>query len=208
MSKSTEIKKLQLDIHQVTRTEAVLNQNQIQKIFNSTPSKYKYSRPARGGGNWSYVRASYIRRTLDAIFGFYWDFDVETGLGEAFDVAVKTGSCVVKGTITGRVKYGGNWLEISRTDFGRADVKFKKGTKEPLDFGNDMKAATTDCLKRCAARFGIAADVYDPGEFMEIEIIGSDENSATTKNTKQRIKEAQKVLKAQAEEVEVDNDRD
>lgn len=196
-----EITKLQLDVSQVTRTKSLLNQNQIQKIWNSTPARYKYSRPAKGGGHWTYIKASYVRKVLDSVFGFNWTFDVETSLSEAFEVAKLTKMCIVKGTLTGRVKEDGEWIEIKKTQFGRSEVKFKQGTQDTLDFGNDMKAATSDCLKKCASLFGIGADVYEADEFIEIEIIGSDENSAKNKAAEKKIKEAQKVIDAESQAV-------
>ena len=61
-----EIQKMELDFSQVTRTKAVLNQNQVQKLWNSTPRKFKYKRPAKGGGQWDYVKVSYVRKVLDS----------------------------------------------------------------------------------------------------------------------------------------------
>lgn len=166
MAKDAKINKLQLDIDQVSRTHSVLNRNQIQKIFNSTPKKYQYSRPGKGGGNWTYVKSSYVRKVLDSVFGFSWDFDIETTLSEAFEIAKVTKTCVVKGKLTVNVKVDGQWQKISKTQFGRAEVKMKRDSDIPLDFGNDMKAATSDCLKKCASLFGIAADIYEADEFM------------------------------------------
>lgn len=199
-SKEIDKLKLQLDIKQVTRTTSLLNENQIQKIWNSTPQRFKYSRPAKGGGEWTYIKSSYVRKVLDSVFGFNWSFDIDTSLSEAFDIAKATKMCVVKGTLTARVKHDGEWLSLSKTQFGRAELKFKKGTLEPLDFGNDMKAATSDCLKKCASLFGIGADVYEAGEFQAIEIIGSQENSDSTKATEKRIAKLKKNL-PEAEQV-------
>lgn len=198
MAKDAKINKLQLYIDQVSRTHSVLNRNQIQKIFNSTPKKYQYSRPGKGGGNWTYVKSSYVRKVLDSVFGFSWDFDIETTLSEAFEIAKVTKTCVVKGKLTVNVKVDGQWQKISKTQFGRAEVKMKRDSDIPLDFGNDMKAATSDCLKKCASLFGIAADIYEADEFMEIEIIGSDESSERLKQTKKKVEE----MKLQATEVE------
>lgn len=201
-SKDQQIAKLQLDINQVSRAKSVFNQNQIQKIFNSTPARYKYDRPAKGGGNWTYIKSSYVRKVLDGVFGFNWNFDIETTLAEAFEIAKLTKVCVVKGTLTGKVSVDGEWLEIRKTQFGRSEVKFKRDSNEPLDFGNDMKAATSDCLKKCASLFGIGADVYEAGEFMEIEIVGSLENSDRAKATEKRIKAAKKAVESQGTKVE------
>lgn len=200
-SKEIDKLKMQLDIKQVTRTTSLLNENQIQKIWNSTPERYKYSRPAKGGGNWTYIKSSYVRKVLDSVFGFNWSFDIETSLGEAFEIAKLTKMCVVKGKLTCRVKHDGEWIELSKTQFGRADVKMRRDDMTmPLDFGNDMKAATSDALKKCASLFGIGADVYEASEFQEIELIGSQENSDRAKLTADRIKKVSKNLKV--EEIE------
>lgn len=197
MKVKDEVAKLQLDVSQVTRTKSLLNQNQIQKIWNSTPNRYKYSRPAKGGGEWTYIKTSYVRKVLDSVFGFNWSFDIDTSLGEAFEIAKLTKVCVVKGTLTCRIKEDGQWVELKKTQFGRSEVKFKKNSQELLDFGNDMKAATSDALKKCASLFGIGADVYEASEFTAIEIIGSDENSERAKLTADRLKKAKKELKAE-----------
>jgi len=200
-SKKDQIAKMKLDINQVSRTKSIYNQNQIQKIFNSTPQKYKYDRPAKGGGNWTYIKASYVRKVLDALFGFNWDFEVETTLAEAYEIAKATKVCVVKGTITGKVSIDGEWIHVKKTQFGRSEVKIKRDSGEPLDFGNDMKAAASDCLKKCASLMGIGADVYESGEFMEIEIIGATDADAKTKATKKKLKEAEAVLETEGEVV-------
>ncbi len=210
MTKNNEISKLQLDIKQVTRTKSMLNENQIQKLFNSTPKRYQYSRPAKGGGSWNYIRAGYVRRTLDSIFGYDWSFDLapeSKDISKLFEVASRTGSVVVFGTFTGTVRdeRGNELTKIIKGDSGTAEVKFKKDTKDPLNFGNDVKAAVTDCFKRCAARFGIGADIYDPIEFLEIEIVGSDEADEKTKNKERLIEEAKKNLKDQGKAI--NNDR-
>ena len=227
-----EIEKLQLDISQVTRTASLLNQNQIQKIWNSTPARYKYQRPAKGGGSWTYIKGSYVRKVLDSVFGFNWSFDVDTTLAEAFEVAKLTGAVVVKGTLIGRVKNDGEWVEIRKTQFGRADVKWemtaattetgtviyetdKNGRRKPkrvrkideytkspipLDLGNDFKAAATDALKKCASLMGIGADVYEADEFMEIQIIGSDEERDSAKATTKKLKEMKDIKVTEVEE--------
>lgn len=227
-----EIEKLQLDISQVTRTASLLNQNQIQKIWNSTPARYKYQRPAKGGGSWTYIKGSYVRKVLDSVFGFNWSFDVDTTLAEAFEVAKLTGAVVVKGTLVGRVKNDGEWVEIRKTQFGRADVKWemtaattetgtviyetdKNGRRKPkrvrkideytkspipLDLGNDFKAAATDALKKCASLMGIGADVYEADEFMEIQIIGSDEERDSAKATTKKLKEMKDIKVTEVEE--------
>lgn len=215
-----QLTKMELDFSQVTRTRSILNQNQVQKLWNSTPAKYQYKRPAKGGGQWDYVKASYVRKVLDSVFGFDWDFEVETSLGEAFEVAKLTNAVVVKATLTARVQDGGRTVELKKTQFGRAEVKWQMegpkdnrtkkldsftGSPMPLDFGNDMKAAVSDALKKCASLFGIAADIYEKEEFIEITLSGSD--AEKEKQTQKKIKQAQKTLKEQGEKVGGENEQ-
>lgn len=196
-----EIQALKLELEQVTRGKSILNQNQVQKLFNSTPRKSRYKRPGKGGSQWDYVKTSYVRQVLNSVFGFNWDFEVETSVAEAFDVAQKTGTIVVKGILTGRTQADGNWVEIKKTQFGRKEVAFKKDTKDPLDFGNDMKAACSDALKKCASLFGVAADIYEAEEFVEYEIVGSDESDERKKRAKALTKKAKDAIDAPSEEV-------
>lgn len=72
---------------------------------------------------------------------------------------------------------------ITKEQFGRADVKFKKGTKILLDYGNDLKAASTDALKKCASELGIASDIYGANEFKDIK---APQKPATPKATPQK----------------------
>jgi len=196
--KSKEIHKMQLEVTQVTRTQSLLNSNQIQKIWNSTPARYKYSRPAKGGGSWTYIKASYVRKVLDSVFGFNWDI-IRTTTTSEIQEWIKMGveQIVVDGYVEGRVKADGEWVGIRKSGTGRADIKYRKGTKTPLDLGNDIKAAESDLLKKCASKFGIGADVYESEEFMEIEIIGSQENSDRSKATKKKVEAMKEELKAE-----------
>lgn len=217
------VEPMKIELEQITRTKSILNANQVQKIFNTTNKKYIYQKPGKGGGKFNYVRASYVRRTLDGIFGFNWDFEITTPDDVAFQMAVMTGYITLKGRLTGRVLVDGKWVTIVREQYGRAEVKFltepvkgadgkpvkdaygkpKKQRKideytnkpVPLDFGNDMKAAASDALKKAASQLGIAADVYDPDEFIAYEIAGSNEADKRAKNAKQLAKEAKDKTK-------------
>jgi len=75
----------------------------------------------------------------------------------------------VQGELT--VKNSKSEMTITKTQFGRAEVKYLKTDPTiPVDIGNDYKAAATDCLKKCAAEFGIASDVYGKAEFKELGV--------------------------------------
>jgi len=147
----------------------VLNAKQLQWIFKRTPQQYIKARPAKGGGSWNYVSGSYVRKVLNLMFGFDWSFEI-------LEQHVMHGEAIVKGKLT----CTSNGRTIVKMQFGNKDIMCKKGTDTPLSIGNDLKAAATDALKKCAAELGIAADVYNPLEFREINVDTSLEDTQRT----------------------------
>lgn len=138
-----------------------LNVNQLSHILKKTPAKYVKQRPAKGGGTWEYVTGGYVKKCLNLMFGWDWDFEI---VDEKILIDAK--EIVVKGRLTCRT----NGRTIVKMQFGNKDIIFRKGTEIPLSVGNDLKAAATDCLKKCAAEIGIAADIYNKEDFREVAI--------------------------------------
>lgn len=136
-----------------------LNEKQLKQILQKTPPKYVKKRPAKGGGTWDYVTGGYVKKCLNLMFGWDWDFEI-------IHQEVICDEVVVKGRLTCRT----NGKTIVKMQFGNKDVIYKKGTKDPLSIGNDMKSAATDCLKKCAAELGIAADIYNKEDFREVNV--------------------------------------
>jgi recombination DNA repair RAD52 pathway protein len=145
-----------------------LTKNQLVFLMSKTPAKYRREKPAKGGGKLTYVSGGYVTKVLNLMFGFAWSFEVQE---HQFDLDI--GHVVVLGRLSAQV--GDTW--ITKEQFGRADIKFYKdkkladGRRKPLDVGNDLKAASTDALKKCASLFGIAADVYHADEWNEVEVV-------------------------------------
>ena len=154
----------------ITKVEnPLLNRDQLQVLFLRTPQEYIKERKAKGKGNWTYVSGAYMKKQLNRIFGWDWDYKVLNS-----EIHMEAKQCIVHGELTCRV--GGR--QIVKHQFGRADIKFKNATDpqgnkvktdEPLDLGNDMKAAATDALKKCASEIGVASDIYAADEFKVIK---------------------------------------
>jgi hypothetical protein len=142
----------------ITLTKTWVGEKQLLQILQKTPKQYVYRKPGKGGGTFDYVSVAYITKALNYIFGWNWDFEV-------LEHGVEGGQVWVKGKLTVHGMQAGQ--TISKTQFGRADIKYKRGTKEMLDFGNDLKGATSDALKKCASMFGIASDIYGKSEYKE-----------------------------------------
>ncbi len=149
--------------------EINLNQKQLALLLQSTPAQYVHKRPAKGGGEWEYVTGGYMKKVLNLMFGWDWDFEV-------LSKEIAFGEVVVLGKLTCRS--GGK--QIIKTQFGNKEVIYKKQPanskeeKQPLSIGNDYKAACTDALKKCAAEIGIAADIYNKLDFNEVDVRDSE----------------------------------
>jgi len=146
----------------------VLNEKQLNLILHKTPKIYVKKRPAKGGGEWEYVTGGYVRKCLNLMFGWDWDFEILTEI-------IQYGEVVVKGRLTCRA----GDKTIVKTQYGNKDIVFKKGTTDPLSIGNDLKAAATDCLKKCAAEIGIAADIYNKEDFNAVNVVEVDLSALT-----------------------------
>lgn len=148
-----------------------LNAKQLQHILKQTPPQFVKKRPAKGGGQWNYVTGGYIKKCLNLMFGWNWDFEI-------MSEQILHGEVVVKGRLTCRTA----GQTIVKMQYGNKDIVYRKQTPEeaqkglektPLSIGNDLKAAATDALKKCAAEIGIAADIYNAEDFREVQIDSS-----------------------------------
>ena len=164
----------------------LLNTDQLNFLFKKTPAAHIYERPAKGGGKWKYVTGTRVKKVLNLMFGWDWNF-----LVDKFDVNMEAKQVIVLGRLSVRTK----GHEIVKMQFGRSDIKFKSAIKEgkkistnqPLDLGNDLKAATTDALKKCASELGIASDIYAPNEFKAIHVMSDSEKSDIEKAKREII---------------------
>jgi hypothetical protein len=131
-------------------TDKSLSTEQEKKILEKTPTKYVRFRPGSNGMQFPYVENGYAIHRLNEVFNYLWDFEI---VGEQ----VGKKQIWVKGKLTVHLTPD---LVISKSNFGGADIKFFQGTENPVDIGNDMKAASADALKKCASMFGLFEDIY------------------------------------------------
>lgn len=160
-----------------------LNEKQLALILKRTPAQYVKTRPAKGGGTWEYVTGGYVKKCLNLMFGWDWDFEI-------MDEKIMHDEVIVKGRLTCRsngktivkMQFGNKDLiyrtETRNDDKGNTITETKYGKEVPkkfkteiaLSIGNDLKSAATDALKKCAAEIGIAADIYNKDDFREIKV--------------------------------------
>ena len=132
--------------------------NEAQKsfLYANTPKQYIKQRKARGGDTIDYVKVGYVIRQLNLIFGHLWDFEI---LSET----IMDDEVIVKGKLSIKNQKGD--IVITKMQYGSSDVKKYRETKRALSVGDDLKAAASDSLKKCASLIGIALDVYTGESF-------------------------------------------
>ena len=156
-------------------TNDALNASQVLYLLQKTNKKYVYKRKGKGNQEFEYVKGTYVKKVLNYTFGWLWDFEVKEHGREENQVWVL-------GKLTIKDKKGNP--RIVKEQFGRADIKYYKDrSKGMLDYGNDLKSAATDSLKKCSSELGVASDVYNKEESQQIEFEQSNKfNSSPKKN--------------------------
>lgn len=139
-------------------------EKQMQHLLKVTPAKYVQTRPGKGGQQWKFVSGGYVQKCLNLMFGWDWDFEI-------ISETEKHNQVVVLGKLSCR----SNGRTIVKMQYGRKDIAYKKGTEIPVDYGNDLKAASTDALKKCASSIGIASDIYNKEEFESAFIVNEEQ---------------------------------
>lgn len=129
----------------------------FQSLKAKTPPKFIKVKPGRGGKQLAYVDTGYVINRLNKAFSFLWDFKV-------LDQSIGNGQVWVKGELTVHIS---PTLQITKSQFGGSDIKMSKETGKAIDIADDLKAAASDCLKKCASMFGVASDVYFPTNYDE-----------------------------------------
>ena len=178
----------------VISQESALNVEQIRSINKKTHKQYIKQRPGKGGATWNYVAASHVVEVLNKVFGYAWSVEILTPERDALEIAVKTGCVSVKGSLTVLTQLG----PITKQQFGRKEVAVTKAGKI-LDFGNDMKAAASDALKKCASELGMFRDVYAPEDYLEIDVVDGEQTTQVEEAVKKEEADDEKA--AQVAEV-------
>ena len=119
----------------------VLNRELLEKQFTGKEIK---QRKGNFGASIDYVEVQLIIQRLNDAFDGYWSFDIIEHATQGDEVVV-----------LGKLSCNG----ISKQQFGNSKITVsKKG--EVVSIGDDLKAAASDSLKKCASMFGVALHLY------------------------------------------------
>lgn len=134
-------------------TELGIPRTKWEVLDEPTPKEKIKRRKGRGGLEFDYVETGYVVKKLDEVFNKAWDFEI-------IDKQVGQEHIWVLGKLT--VKFmdkNGNIHTITKMQFGGSEVKRTKDGKV-IDIADDLKAAASDSLKKCASLLGVAGDIY------------------------------------------------
>ena len=154
----SELSEPMRDNKKMTIPRTWMSEKQLTFMLQRTPRNQVYRREGKGGKQFDYVTVSYMQRALNYAFGWNWDFEVVEH-GKEGDHVWVLGKLTVRGEKPGQ--------QIVKTQFGRSDVKKLKSGAGNVDYGNDLKSASSDALKKCCSLLGFASDVYAKGGYKE-----------------------------------------
>ena len=123
-------------------------------------------RDGGGGRVYTYVAAKDYIKKLNFICDYEWESRIQ-------EVVVEGSQVSVIGSIT-----LGNG--ITKSDAGGGSIGMgRDGNPVRGDFGNAIKAATSDMIKRCCRQFGIGLDLYETDDTESRVEIQTQQESAT-----------------------------
>jgi hypothetical protein len=131
---------------------AAVNEGQRAMLTQRTPREAVKTRQGKGGRKFSYVPHAWVTEKLNEAFGWAWSWEVT-------DWRLVPESEPTEVFVLGRLTVHGLRGDLVKTQFGSSDVK-RDRNKNVLSIGDDLKAASSDALKKCASLLGIALDLY------------------------------------------------
>ena len=133
-----------------------------------------------------YIEVANVIQRLNDAFNAEWSYEI-------VDRLVEDNEVIVLGKLTAE--------GISKTQWGGSTITKHQKTGDLLSLADDLKAAASDALKKCASHFGVALSIYGR-EFPLEERVTSRTNGAITEDQLKRIKETRTQLGISAEEVQ------
>lgn len=140
------------------------------------------------------VTGSYMKKHLNVIFGFNYDFAI---VSREYLAASK--EVLVQGRLTIRTTKG----TLIKEQFGTHKVELQTSSATgatvtaPFNIGNAYKAAATDAFKKCASEFGLCWDIYSQISPEEVP-----DNSYTPTHQELSVSKRIKTFLSQAKTIE------
>lgn len=131
---------------------------QLHEIRKRTPASEVQNKTDENGRKYKTVSGAYMKKRLNIIFGWDWDFQI---IDREFYASSK--EVIVQGRLSIRST---SLHPIIREQFGKHYLENKTTTSgnvsrtAAVNIGNGFKSAATDAFKKCASEIGLCWDVY------------------------------------------------
>jgi len=119
-----------------------MNRQILERPF--SPEQIK-RRQGTNGDVLDYIEGCAVIQRLNECFEAEWIFEIQEH--RVFDDEV-----VVLGKLTAQ--------GVAKSQFGKSRITRAKKDNAVISLGDDLKAAATDCLKKCATLFGVGLHLY------------------------------------------------
>jgi hypothetical protein len=122
-----------------------MNREILERPFASDQIK---QRQGTNGDVLDYIEGCAVIQRLNECFDAEWIFEIQEH--HVYDDEV-----VVLGKLTAQ--------GVAKSQFGKSRITRAKKDNAIISLGDDLKAAATDCLKKCATLFGVGLHLYFDG---------------------------------------------
>lgn len=121
-----------------------MNRELLERPFLATEIR---QREGGNGKTLDYVEGHAVIARLNEAFDGNWDFIVKS-----FEVSEARDEVLVVGRLMGE--------GITKMQFGSSTITRSRKDNQPVSIADDLKAAATDALKKCATLFGVGLHLY------------------------------------------------
>ncbi len=159
-----------------------MNRELLEKDF---PTEMIKHRPGGYGKLLDYIEIANIIQRLNDAFDAQWSFEVT-------DRIITDNEVVVLGKLTTE--------GISKMQWGGSQIVKSTKTGNPVSLADDLKAAASDSIKKCASHLGVALSIYGR-ELPPDQPVSQKTNGTITEEQLKTIKTVRTELKMSPEQV-------
>ena len=155
-----------------------MNRELLEKTF---PAEQLRQRLGNFGNTLDYIEAhAVIQRLNDALNGD-WSFEIVE-----HQVIEKTDEVLVLGKLSTN--------GVSKYQFGASSITRNKDSKEVISIGDDLKAAASDSLKKCATLLGVGLHLYGAKPARNVTLIHNGQEPPENGNGRISAKQHQYIM--------------
>lgn len=135
----------------------------VEELAAEFPAEVVKTRKGSFGRSLNYLEAHTVIDRLNTVLQGDWSFVIVNKMIEPDEIVVE-----------GKLIISGN----EHCQFGGVKIKRNKDTGEVLSLSDDLKAAASDCFKKCCTQVGIGLYLYNSNQKNHINNLGSNGNGS------------------------------